>query len=411
MLLYFKTKNFCSFKNEAVFSLKPGKVTERFEDNVTVVNDKVKVSKLAVIVGENAGGKTSFVTALHFFKTLINGGDINIRSLKSLSYGYDNNTPQTFEISVLVDKKIYTYSLALDSIYLTHEELKVRNYNQGENSNSTIFKSIRIDVKKAIASDSNSSSNKYEITLDNNLNDKFIPKQIVDIYQSKSTIGSVSLLVNILYTLDISIVKPFVDWIRNSLIVDIPRSFNLNIYKSMEKDEKDIEIINTPTFLQIFRLVDSTIFDIEIDKKEPFKDTKIKRKRSDGSEFITKLVSDSTGVNEFFAWAIQIWKVIYENATLFADEMDKVLNVILSSKIINYVKYNNHKGQFIFSTHNIFHLNTIDYMKEQIFFISKDVDTLSSEIYTLADFKDYRYDQPEVYTLYLKGLLGATPNE
>ena len=410
MLLYFKIKNFCSFKDEAVFSLKPGKVTERFKDNITVINDKVKVSKLAVIVGENAGGKTSFITGLHFFKTLINGGDVSYRTLKALVYNNDIEKPQSFEISVLVDKIIYTYILEMDSLFITREELYVRNYNQSESSNVYVFKTKRSNVKPEIGTESNNSLKRIDALLNYDLNDKFIPKQIVGLYEN-SKVSSSSLLINVLYTLDIDIVKPFVDWIRKCLKVAIPKDLALNIYKNMEQDEKDLEIIKTPTFFEIFKLVDSTIVGIEIDDKEPFKDTRIIRRRIDGSEFIIKLVSDSTGVNEFFAWAIQIWKVIHENATLFADEMDKVLNVILSSKIINFVKYNNHQGQFIFSTHNIFHLNTIDYMKEQIFFISKNAETLSSEIYTLADFKDYRYYQPDVYSLYLKGLLGATPND
>ena len=156
-------------------------------------------------------------------------------------------------------------------------------------------------------------------------------------------------------------------------------------------------------------MVDSSIINIDIDDQEPFKDTKIIRKRSDDSELITKLEDDSTGVKDFFNKAINIWKVINNDATLFADEMDKVLNVVLASKVLSYIKGSEHNGQFIFSTHNALHLNTIDFMKEQIFFINKNIDSLSSELYSLADFKEYRYSQPDVYLLYLRGLFGAVP--
>ena len=56
MLLSLKVKNFCSFKNEFEFSMKPGKVMPRFSDNVINLGNK-KVSKVCVVAGENAGGK------------------------------------------------------------------------------------------------------------------------------------------------------------------------------------------------------------------------------------------------------------------------------------------------------------------------------------------------------------------
>jgi len=411
MLINFKTKNFCSFKEEAVFSLKPGKVTKRFENNVINIKDKIKISKFAVIVGENAGGKTSFIKAIHFFKTLI-CSDGYIRSIKSFCYNFDDNIPQSFEISALVDEKIYTYSLEIDSLYILSEKLYVRSYSQPEAKNQYIFKSIRTNCKKDLTDSNHILSEESDL----DINDKLIPREFQFLSkngESSKLKSKSSIFLKILYTLNAPIIKPFYDWIHNNLIVDISKikDNDLNIYKDILESERRIEILKKPEFLDIFKLVDSSIVGIEIDEKYPFTDTKIVRRMKDNSSLIIKLSHDSTGVIAFFSWGIQLWKVIYEDATLFADEMDDVLNVILASKIINYMKANVQYGQFIFSTHNIFHLNTIDYMKEQLFFIGKNVDTLSSELYTLADFKEYSYEQPEVYNLYLKGLLGATPNE
>ena len=43
------------------------------------------------------------------------------------------------------------------------------------------------------------------------------------------------------------------------------------------------------------------------------------------NEIRRELQQDSTGVREFFAWAVQIFRVVYENRVVFADEMDRVL--------------------------------------------------------------------------------------
>lgn len=216
--------------------------------------------------------------------------------------------------------------------------------------------------------------------------------------------------INYLYNLGIDAVKPFVDCINEKVIVEIPEKASINVYKTMERNEKDLAVLKQESFFEIFSLVDSSIIKIEINEENPFEKTIITRRLSNGTEFKLEISNDSSGVNEFFAWSIQLWKVIYENAILFADEIDKVFNSILASKVVNYIKGSDHKGQFIFTTHNVLHMNTNDFMKEQIYFISKNSDTLESNLYSLADFPEYRYEKVNVYELYLKGLLGGVPN-
>jgi len=393
MLLNYEVNNFAVFKDNIKFSMKAGRTLSRFEDNVITVHSKMKVSKVAVIVGENASGKTYFMTSLHFFKYLIQSND-SIRSLTRLCNNYNSKEPQNFKIIVLVAEKIYTYELSIDTDSILSEKLSFRGYKSSPIKDIIIFENNRVtkDLKTEMSVTANT---------------KFISKEI----KSKLSTNENSLFLNKISTLNIKEIEPFINWIKNKLVVDLPSDVSLNIYKEMEKDEKNIKIIKSNEFLEIFALVDSSIVAIELDERDPFRETKIIRKKSDGELFSISLKNDSAGVIEFFAWSVQIWKVIYEDATLFADELDKVLNPILSSRVLAFVKGSEHKGQFVFSTHNIFHLNTVDFMKEQIYFVSKNPENLTSELYSLGDFKDYRYEKSDVYTLYLKGLLGGVPNE
>ena len=137
----------------------------------------------------------------------------------------------------------------------------------------------------------------------------------------------------------------------------------------------------------------------------------ITRNNQYGTAYRRELQMDSSGVLEFFAWAVQLYRVIYENAVVFADEMDRVLNPILSDRVISYINGKEHHGQFIFTTHNVLHMNLVTYMKEQIYFITKDRHSLRSEIYSLADFPDVRYSNTKIYEFYMKGILGGTSDE
>lgn len=404
MLLSYKANNFGSFKEEFEFSMKPGRVIDRFMDNVIDLEGGKKVSKVAVIVGENAGGKTSFMRSLDFFKYIISQ-DGNARSLKALCYNYNIKQPQWFEIVTLIEKKIYTYRITLDRISILKEELYIRGINEKEVDNKTIYILERISVDDV----DNDKSIQQKLAL----NGKYIESDVANILEkiSGDSEHNWGIIINTLGKLGAEIVKPFIDWINNKLIIKLPSDHSLNVYKRLERNEKDLRILRTEEFLEIFSMIDSSIVDIKVDEKEPFVDSIIVREKGDGSKFKIKLKNDSSGVNDFFAWSIELWKVIYEDATLFADELDKVLNSILASRVLNFVKATEHRGQFIFSTHNVLHINTIDFMKEQIYFVNKDIDTLSSNLYPLSSFKEYRYEKSKVYELYLKGLLGGVPND
>ena len=87
--------------------------------------------------------------------------------------------------------------------------------------------------------------------------------------------------------------------------------------------------------------------------------------------------------------------------------MDRVLNPVLSDRVISFICGKKHFGQFVFTTHNVLHLDLKNYMKEQIYFITKDIETLESELYSLADFPEIRYETTKIYEFYMKGILGG----
>lgn len=417
MLLKYKINNFCSFKGNAIFSMKPRKAIERFEDNFVQIDSRLKILKVAVIVGENAGGKTNFIRSLQYLKYLFNSNDDIIHTINHLSFGYEPQKIQSFEVSVLCEnKKIYTYELETDKHNIVSEILYVRNQNQSEKNNKEVFNITRImcEYEKDEKDENYDREKRLKSVYNINLEVKLVGSDFRKIIETKidSEHNAIKgLFVNYLSNIGVEIVEEFVNWVKKRLIVEIPDEASLNIYKQLKKEEEDIKIMKKDSYFEIFSLVDSSIIDIQLNEEEPYEKTTIIRENSNGNKFEIQLKNESSGVKEFFAWSVQLWKVIHTNAVLLADEIDRVLNPILSSRIVNYIQGSEHCGQFIFTTHNAFHLNTNDYMKEQLYFATKEKETFESEMYSLADFKDYRYEKSDVYDLYLKGILGGVPND
>lgn len=411
MLISYKVSNFCSFKNEAEFDMQApnNKVKNRFPDNYVVTDADYDVLKEAVIIGENAGGKTNFISSLAYLKSmfennktkrayraLINANNLNTDAPEK------SDTKQEFDICVIGRSGvIYHYNLQIDRICIVQESFGYKT-KRGETEKKILFvEREKIEMQE----DSTSVSVAYKI--DPGDCNKEIGKLLEQAVSNQDDIG---LFISKMAILGDTHALEFVNWMNNELIVE-SKNVNYAIYKDLRTEEDDLRIIADPRFLEILRMVDYSICNVEIDEEKPFRKSKIVRKKKNGEYLIRELRVDSGGVNEFFAWAVQIYRVVYENKVVLADEMDRVINPILAQRIISYINGKVHKGQFIFSSHNVLHLDLKNYMKEQIYFITKDKDTLDSELYSLADFPEIRYETTKIYEFYMKGILGGTAFE
>ncbi|MBB5264948.1 AAA15 family ATPase/GTPase [Catenibacillus scindens] len=421
MILNYKFKNFMSFKENVEFSMvaPKTKVKKRFPDNFITTNVGVDVLKTAVVVGENAGGKSNFIRSLSYFQSFF----LKTESTKAYNNFINtnnnqdfcpkkSNTLQSFEIEIFVKENImYLYHLEVDFVGIVKEELYfkkleknkykkifsvARNQCQIEckNKDECINQKCYTEVKVAYIFDIPGFEKEIERVLENAANKE----------------KALGLTVTKLAMLGNEHGIAFTDWVKNVLCPET-NIINYDIYKSMKNEVDDLRILHDSRYLDIFRMIDYSIIDLKVDEEKPFSKTMVIRKKKDGGTFSRDLVHDSSGVREFFAWAVQIFKVVYENKIVFADEMDRVLNPVLSDRVISFINGKNHFGQFIFTTHNVLHLDLKNYMKEQIYFVTKDIETLESELYSLADFPEIRYETTKIYEFYMKGILGGTAIE
>lgn len=413
MLISYKFKNFCSFDQEAEFDLlaPANKVKSRFPNNYIQADNGYDVLKTAVVIGENAGGKTNFINSLFFLKSLFENnkvvrahkGLININHLETPS-DEKRCTIQGFDIQVVGDTGItYHYKLQIDEYCIVSEEFSYKKEKNSREKEVLFLERHNIDIKPE--------SNTTKISVNYDISVKNSKREIEELYARPTHSNeNVGLHITKLAILGDEHAIEFIDWMNNRLIVE-SQSSDYALYREWQNVEEDVRIIEDPRFLDILRMVDYSICDIEVDEEKPFRNSRIIRKTKDGKRLSRELKSDSGGGREFFAWAVQLFRVVYEDKVIFADEMDRVINPILAERIVAFINGKEHRGQFIFSSHNVLHLDLKNYMKEQIYFVTKNRDSLNSELYSLADFPEIRYETAKVYEFYMKGILGGTAIE
>lgn len=393
MLIYYRFNNFCSFNCESEFSMSApgGKVKKRFPDNYVETAEGFDLLKSAVIVGENAGGKSNFINSLKYLKSLfiINSQVKSVRPyINVVSLKEERNPIQKFELCFRAENgKVYVYHLHLNESGIVYEELQTLKKRNAVAS--SLFRTEKQEDGSWIAS-------AKEVSGLNKHMDKFL------------TGDSIGLLVSKFALLGDEDAMAVVEWMTEKLY---PESLTSDMADDVIKQDADMRILEDERYLEIFRMVDYSICGIELDKEKPYSKTIIIRKDEENNLFRRELQMDSTGVREFFAWAVHIFRVVYENKVVFADEMDRVLNPILSDRVIAFVNGAEHNGQFVFSTHNVLHLDLKTYMKEQIYFVTKNREQLTSEMYSLSDFPEVRYETTKIYEFYMKGILGGTAFE
>lgn len=395
MLLNYSVTNYGGFKETATLSMMPGVEMQRYEDNEVDFKNDLKVLKSAVIVGENGGGKTTLARSMRTLQDLVSASN---KVLKA-QYGTVNANlqhlypaaSQKYELEAVIEINgeiyVYHFLLELDGEGIVQEFLFRRK------STSKKEELIYSTDRKA----------GIRLNLKHFPDAKKFVKSIQDF-----PMGTVLSRVGVFGQ---EVVTPFIEWMANSLVVKCTEFADLSIYSALEADEQTLTIIQSEGFAELFRLADSSIVRIEIDKKDPYRATKVIRMDENGEEYGIPLIAESTGIREFFCWSEQIWKILYENKTVFADEVDRVLNPVLASRLIAYVNNSTHKGQFIFTTHNALHLNFDDFRKEQMWIVSKGKEPLTAELYSIAEFgNNIRYSNKHLYEAYLSGFLGGIGN-
>ena len=426
MLLSCEFSNFKSFRDPVIFELAAPKnrVRQRYPDNYVAMKSGELVLKDAVIAGENAGGKSNFVAAFSFLKSIFSRNDVVPRARRDLVFsggrpadrvGEDGTNgsvaEQRFSIEIAFGQETIRYTLQLDEAGVALESLERRE--RSDKSYELVFKGRRSSPGRIREGAANAvslahPSVSYSLETGRGAYDPGDPGSdsfIINLF-NRIQYGQ-NLLAVSLATLGNRYGMAVTSWFTSDLVIASRSGGHFEINGLSREDLW--EILQDPKYFEIFNLVDRSIVEVRLDKDRPFEDSVLVRRSVSGDVYERAIRDDSTGVAQFAQWATVIYLVVHRNKTVFADEIDSAINPVLSDRVMAYINGHEHTGQFIFTTHNVFNLTFRTFMKEQMYFVTKDAETLESTLYSLADFKDVRYDvKGEIYDLYIRGMLGGT---
>ena len=114
MLYRFIVQNFRSFRDKNEISFYPK--GQEPQNHIADVNSEIPVLKTAVLYGPNASGKTKFIQAIDFARSIILG-ELNVLSASNQCYKLDKDSidkPTLFVFEIKIENNLFQYAFALD---------------------------------------------------------------------------------------------------------------------------------------------------------------------------------------------------------------------------------------------------------------------------------------------------------
>ncbi len=409
MLLMFKTKNYTSFKEEAILDLRATSYVQH-PSHVVKTNKKINLLKTNVLYGANASGKSNFISAMFFFEDYIFSQFISKKENKNIDDIEESNfTLETFLLSNETKE-----ASEFDIIFIRNG--KEIQYGFECTKEKVLSEWYYIDNKKV-----------YERTgLSVEYGSKY--KKILANYKK---FPQERLYISVLdYFLDEtdkkSVLNDFIDFFTDEFNVYLEIHFESSVKQvagsyMISKKLVDDEIYRK-RIENYLRFIDVGIAGLDVqtevitnkktgkEKKRKFIKT-IHNVYNNTGKIVDKkffnLRQESSGTLRFLSYIQGILEMIEHGGVFIIDEMSARLHPLLTKFIIDmFQESSNEKAQLIFTTHDISLLNNKQFRRDEVVFIDKN-ERGESSLYALSDLKareDATFSKD-----YLQGKYGAIP--
>lgn len=420
MLISISIKNWKSFKDKIIFSMEAGR--ERNHSDTVAVNKKLRLNILPVsaIFGSNASGKSNFVKAFSFLKTLIVDPSRGFCSSDPYAFRLDSETknqPTEITTELLLNDLVYSYSISFNRLKILEERLSVLNTSSEkvlfERNEETIH--IGDSLKKEIPAGSL----------------MFATSFLSQNYPALNLLGAAK---------DISHVPDVFNWFKDSLRIITPDSISVaRLETQPQVNDKDLSFLRTgvcgikkvPYRGELPDDLKRIFSEIKPNSGLLVRDPKLGAlsvTQTEGELNVEKLLTihkTKQGDDEFFSFseesdglirlfdlmpAIDDLQSSSSHATYIIDEIDRSLHTLLTSYLLSRFLEKCDKSsrkQLIFTTHDVQLINQSLLRRDELWICERTLDG-SSQLYPMTNFKELRIDK-DIQKSYLEGRMGGIP--
>lgn len=402
MLLEFSCSNHKSIRSEVLFSAIPGSDKSHMK-NIKEV-DGVKVLTSAVIYGANGSGKSNFINAILFVKSLV-VNSINHQPGKGINQkphkldGYNNES--VYKIQFIANNVRYAFGFSLKNMLVSEEYL----YYFPNGRQTKIYER---DSKGFTAG--RSFRNKFNSCKDVLKENRLMLSCAANFSAVEEVLAAYRFFDDDLIIYDPSNQD---DWMNYSL-------HQINENAAIKK-----------LVLAFLDSLGTGIKDISVDiKKEDLNESILPPFLSDDfkkmllqnqidaisakvvyENFETDLIlEESTGIKKLFEILCPFIDVIINGKVLICDELEANLHEALLFELVKlFVHMKGRKpAQLIFTTHETGLLNLDLFRRDQIWFTEIKTDDRSTDLFSLSEIKNVRKDE-NFGKGYITGKYGAIP--
>lgn len=402
MIHSFSCKNFYSFGDLTTVSFVVNDNAPNSNGYFTTPSG-IRLSKVEVVIGPNASGKTNLLKVLPFLKWFIaDSFDLNPTALipvKPFMFGKQKEEPVELSSDFEINGNVYTYGFVMDEKKILLEDLKVKNKTNEKITTKTVFSRKWNEEEKQY------------VLEDKNFN---LPKGFDNLLRSNASIISVAVRLNHKESQEIanfwqSVQTNVIEagWVGNHFLPNASQqliealdfyseSVNENIKKEAEK------------LLSRFDLGLES-FEIIKEKKEKGLSINVKVAHSfGGQKEYLPMQYESSGTNQLFILLKTILLVLTKGGVAVLDEFDVNLHPDMVLSLLDLFvqpETNPKNAQILFSTHSHQVLSKLD--KYQIILTEKN-EKGESESWRLDEMSGVRADD-NYYSKYIAGAYGAVP--
>lgn len=442
MLLRFTIENFMSFKDEAVLSLLPSKVSSHPEHVIKPAKSSgLRALKTAVIYGANASGKSNLIKALAFAQRLLVQSELAGKNLPNQAFKLDKASaglPSRFEVEIKCGDRFYAYGFAIHQKIVVEEWL----FEISKTKEKAIFERSVQDNKTIIALDSlvfAKAEDKQFL--------EFVAKGTADNHLFLRECFERNVMRDLPYITGLSEVF---HWFKERLTIIFPNSKYTGLEMALHNADASAEQALSALLNQLDTGVcglclkkvnfETEISDIPFDVKEAVvgdlsehESALISGQKgirylvkldaqglaiayklmtahhdSDGDEVLFEVNQESDGTQRLLDLAPGLLELFTQDKVYIIDELDRSLHSEITTRLVSsFLSLTSQRAsQLIVTTHESNLLNLDVLRRDEIWFVQKN-SRGQSALYSLEEFKA-RFDK-DIRKGYLVGRFGGVP--